>query len=122
MFGRRVPWGTPPRKTRPTSPTVTVVVPTYNEAANLPAVFDALPDGIDELLVVDGWSTDGTVDVARRLRPDVRIIHQTRRGKGNALACGFNNARNDIVVMIDADGSTDPREIPRFLQVLLRRQ
>jgi glycosyltransferase involved in cell wall biosynthesis len=97
---------------------VTVVIPTYNEAANLPAVFAALPADIWELLIVDGWSTDGTTDVARRLRPDARLIEQTRRGKGNALACGFNNARGDIIVMIDADGSTDPGEIPLFLRTL----
>jgi glycosyltransferase involved in cell wall biosynthesis len=96
-----------------------VVVPTYNEAANLPAVFAALPDDIWELLVVDGWSTDGTVETAKRLRPDARVVTQTRKGKGNALACGFNNARGDIVVMIDADGSTDPQEIPAFINVLL---
>jgi glycosyltransferase involved in cell wall biosynthesis len=95
------------------------VIPTYNEAANLPAVFEALPDSIWELLIVDGWSTDGTVEVAKALRPDVRIVTQTRRGKGNALACGFNNARGDVVVMLDADLSTDPREIPRYVDVLL---
>ncbi len=94
-------------------------MPTYNEAANLPAVFAALPDDIWELIVVDGWSTDGTVETARRLRPDAHIVTQTRKGKGNALACGFNNAHGDIVVMIDADGSTDPREIPAFVKVLV---
>ncbi|MGY1698688.1 glycosyltransferase family 2 protein [Geodermatophilus sp. SYSU D00766] len=96
-----------------------MVVPTYNEAANLPEVFAALPDDIWELMIVDGWSTDGTVETARELRPDARVITQTRKGKGNALACGFNNARGDVVVMIDADGSTDPREIPSYVQVLL---
>ena len=95
------------------------MIPTFNEAANLPAVFADLPDDVWEVLVVDGWSTDGTVEVARQLRPDVRIVTQTRRGKGNALACGFNNARGDVVVMLDADSSTDPREVPKYLQVLL---
>jgi hypothetical protein len=68
---------------------------------------------------VDGHSTDGTVDVARGLRPDVKVVMQTRRGKGNALACGFAAATGEIIVMIDADGSTDPAEIPRFVQALL---
>jgi glycosyltransferase involved in cell wall biosynthesis len=68
MLGHRTPWGVPPREERPSSPRVTVVVPTYNEAANLPTVFEALPDDIWELLVVDGWSTDGTVETAQRLR------------------------------------------------------
>ncbi len=61
---------------------------------------------------------DDTVAVARRLRPDIRIVHQTRRGKGNALACGFAAASGDVIVMIDADGSTDPAEIPRFVAAL----
>src|SRR6185312_14071632 len=88
------------------------------EARNLPFVFNLIPS-VFEIIVVDGASTDGTVDVARRLRPDVRIITQTRRGKGNALACGFAAARGDIIVMLDADGSADPREIPRFVRALV---
>ena len=95
-----------------------MVIPTYNEAANLPHVFQALPQ-VDEVILVDGHSTDGTVDVARGLRPDVKVVMQTRRGKGNALACGFAAATGEIIVMIDADGSTDPAEIPRFVQALL---
>jgi glycosyltransferase involved in cell wall biosynthesis len=96
-----------------------VVIPTLNEARNLPHVFALLPKDIFEVVVVDGNSTDGTVEVARMLRPDVRIVRQTRRGKGNALACGFAVCRGDIIVMIDADGSTDPREIPAFVAALL---
>ena len=99
-------------------PRVSVVVPTFNEARNLPFVFNLIPN-VYEVIVVDGRSTDGTVEVARRLRPDVRIISQTRGGKGNALACGFAAARGEIVVMLDADGSADPREIPRFVRALI---
>lgn len=62
---------------------------------------------------------DDTVAVARRLRPDVRVVKQTRKGKGNALACGFAAATGDIIAMIDADGSADPGELPRFVQALL---
>jgi glycosyltransferase involved in cell wall biosynthesis len=97
---------------------VSVVIPTLNEARNLEYVFAALPAGLHEVIVVDGWSVDGTPDVARRLRPDVRVISQTRIGKGNALACGFAAATGDIIVMIDADGSTDPAEIPSFVSAL----
>jgi glycosyltransferase involved in cell wall biosynthesis len=101
------------------SPRVSVVIPTLNEARNLPHVFRLLPADVFEVVLVDGNSTDDTVEVARRLRPDVRVVHQTRRGKGNALACGFAVCRGDIIVMIDADGSTDPREIPTFVAALL---
>jgi glycosyltransferase involved in cell wall biosynthesis len=68
---------------------------------------------------VDGHSVDDTVAVARRLRPDVRVVPQTRTGKGNALACGFAAATGDIIAMVDADGSADPGEIPQFVQALL---
>ena len=101
-------------------PTVSVVVPAMNEAANLPHVFEAIPEDVLEVILVDGRSVDETVAVARGLRPSVRVVHQNRRGKGNALACGFAVARGDIIVMIDADGSTNPAEIPAFVDALLR--
>ncbi|MGW5162852.1 glycosyltransferase family 2 protein, partial [Nonomuraea wenchangensis] len=63
--------------------------------------------------------TDDTVAVARKLRPDLRVVVQTRRGKGNALIEGFQAAKGDIIVMIDADGSTDGREIRSFVDTLL---
>jgi glycosyltransferase involved in cell wall biosynthesis len=103
-----------------TRPTVTAVIPTLNEAENLPHVFERLPNGINELIVVDGHSTDGTLQVTRSLRPDARLVLQDRRGKGNALACGFAAARGDIIVTLDADGSTDPGEIPSFIAPLVR--
>ncbi len=99
-------------------PTVTVVLPVRNEARNLPHVAERLPP-IDELVVVDGGSEDGTIDVARTLWPTATVISQTRSGKGNALACGFEAATGDIIVMIDGDGSTDPAEIPKFVEALL---
>jgi glycosyltransferase involved in cell wall biosynthesis len=71
------------------SPTVSVVIPALNEERNLPHVFAALPDGITEVILVDGGSVDRTVAVARELRPDVVVVRQTRKGKGNALACGL---------------------------------
>jgi glycosyltransferase involved in cell wall biosynthesis len=94
------------------------VIPTLNEARNLPAVFDQLPD-VHEVIVVDGRSVDDTVAVAQKLRPDAKIVMQTRRGKGNALACGFAAATGDVIVMLDADGSADPGEIPRFVDALV---
>jgi glycosyltransferase involved in cell wall biosynthesis len=97
---------------------VSVVIPTLNEQENLPYVFARLPPGLHELIVVDGHSTDRTVAVALQLRPDARIVMQTGRGKGNALAAGFAACTGDIVVMLDADGSTDAAEIPRFVAAL----
>jgi glycosyltransferase involved in cell wall biosynthesis len=100
-------------------PTVSVVVPALNEAESLPHVLPQIPDWVDEIILVDGHSTDDTVAVAQRVRPEIRVIEQTGKGKGAAIRNGFAAATGDIVVLIDADGSTDPREIPGFVGALL---
>ena len=97
---------------------VSVVIPAKNEAHNLWQVLPELAQDDCEVILVDGNSTDDTVSVAKRLRPNIIIIGQTRKGKGNALACGFAVARGDFIVMLDADGSADPAEIPRFVDAL----
>src|SRR5262245_62878827 len=97
---------------RPSYPRVSVIIPALNEAENLKYVLPRIPDWVDEVLLVDGNSTDATVAVARSLRPNIRIVQQQGRGKGAALRSGFASATGDIIVMLDADGSTDPAEIP----------
>lgn len=101
------------------SPSISVVVPALNEARNIPYVFERIPADVHEVVLVDGYSVDGTVGVARQIRPDVRVIRQGRSGKGNALACGVAAATGDIVALVDADGSADPGEIPRFVAALI---
>lgn len=100
-------------------PRISVVIPTLNEAQNLPHVLPRIPECVYEVLLVDGHSTDGTSEIARQIRPDIRIINQDGRGKGAALRSGFMSATGDIIVMLDADGSTDPGEIPLFVDALL---
>ncbi len=100
-------------------PRISVVIPALNEARNLPYLFARLPAVLHEVILVDGRSEDDTIAVARALRPGIRIVKQTRRGKGNALACGFAAATGDIIAMVDADGSADPGEIPAFVKALL---
>ncbi len=100
------------------APSVSVVVPTLNEARNLELVLPQLPKDA-EIVVVDGHSTDDTIATARRLRPDAVIVRQTRSGKGNALVCGFEAATGDVIVMFDADCSADPAEIPAFVDALV---
>jgi hypothetical protein len=103
-------------------PAVTVVVPTRNEARNIEVVLPqiaAVRPAVHEIIVVDGNSSDGTIDAARRTLPWVRCISQTRKGKGNAMACGFAAATGDVIVMFDADGSADPGEIPAFVSALV---
>jgi glycosyltransferase involved in cell wall biosynthesis len=101
-------------------PTVSIVIPAKNEALNLPHVFAALDTARYEVILVDGDSRDDTIEVARALCPDIKVVGQTRKGKGNALACGFAHAKGDFIVMLDADGSTDPAEIPRFVDALMQ--
>ena len=102
-----------------TRPTVSVVIPALNEARNLPHVAACMPDDVDEIVFVNGRSVDDTAEVARELWPDAVHVNQTRKGKGNALACGILASSGDIIVLIDADCSTDPREIPRFVSALI---
>jgi glycosyltransferase involved in cell wall biosynthesis len=99
-------------------PRISAVIPVLNEARNLPHVLSLLSENVHELILVDGHSVDDSVRVAREICPDVRVVMQTRRGKGNALACGFTAATGDIIVTIDADGSADPGEIPLFIKAL----
>ena len=100
-------------------PSVSVVIPALNEERNIPHVFERIPADVHQVVLVDGRSVDDTVAVARRLRPDVCVVSQTRKGKGNALACGFEAATGDVIAMVDADGSADPGEIPQFVAALM---
>jgi len=98
---------------------ITVLICTLNEEESLPLVLPRIPDWVDEVLLVDGYSTDNTVAVAKGLRPDVKVVYQPGIGKGAALKHGVREARGDIVVTLDADGETHPEDMPRFIQPLL---
>ena len=77
-----------------------------------------MPLYVDEVVIVDGRSTDNTVGVAQALRKDIVVVNELRKGKGVALRSGFAAATGDIIVMLDADGSMDPREIGWFVSPL----
>lgn len=100
-------------------PSISVIIPTLNESRNLPWLMPRIPAWVSEVIIVDGCSTDDTVDVARQLCPDARIVIEKQRGKGAALRAGFAAAQSDIIVMLDADGSMDPGEIVLFVGALL---
>jgi glycosyltransferase involved in cell wall biosynthesis len=91
---------------------VTVVLPCLNEAASLPGVLSAMPDGY-RALVVDNNSTDGTADVARRHGADV--VAEPQPGYGSAVHAGIVAAATPIVAVIDADGSLDPGDLPPLI-------
>jgi glycosyltransferase involved in cell wall biosynthesis len=101
------------------APSVSVIIPALNESLNLPHVLPTLPSWIDEVVLVDGRSTDDTTAVAERLWPGIKIVTQQGSGKGDALLAGFAACSGDIIVTMDADGSTDGGEIIRFVSALL---
>lgn len=101
-------------------PRISVVIPARNEEHNLPHVLPRIPRFVSEVILVDGHSTDSTVEIARQLYPSMRILHQHGKGKGDALRQGFAASTGDIIVMLDADGSTDPAEIPLFVEALMQ--
>jgi glycosyltransferase involved in cell wall biosynthesis len=100
-------------------PSISVVIPAKNEGRNVEWVLRSMPGWVDEVILVDGNSTDRTVEVAKSEWPGLVVVGQKRPGKGAALREGFASATGDIVVMIDADGSMDPGEIDRYVKPLI---
>ena len=98
--------------------TVSLVIPTKNEARNLSHVLERIPDIVDEVILVDGRSSDVSTLMAKSCRPDLRIIMEPSAGKGCALRAGFNASSGDLIIAMDADGSMSPEEIPQYVHFL----
>jgi glycosyltransferase involved in cell wall biosynthesis len=97
---------------------VSLVIPMCNRARDVARVLERLPALVDEVILVDGRSTDDTIAVARAVRPDIRVVLETEPGKGAALRAGFAAARGEYIVMIDPDGGADRARIERFVDAL----
>lgn len=98
---------------------ISVIIPTLNEAENIKYVFPNIPQFIDEVVVIDGGSVDGTIDEILKYRSDAIIVIEKTPGKGFAIRRGFEIATGDLIIMMDADGSHDPNEIPRLVRPVL---
>ncbi len=106
------------------APLVSVVVPARNEAGNIPAIFERTPEmgRGTELVFVEGGSSDdtyGAVERAMRAHPDrrCRLLRQAGKGKGDAVRAGFAQASGDVLVILDADLTVPPEDLPRFVRV-----
>lgn len=93
--------------------TVTIVLPARNEAGGIAKIVEQVRPFADEILVVDGRSTDGTADAARAA--GARVVTDGGRGKGDGIRTGLREAASDVVVFFDCDGSHEPRDIPNLL-------
>lgn len=102
---------------RPKDPRVSVVVPAKNEAPNIREILPYLKDYYEVIVVVSADDHE-SAEAARQALPTAKVVFQTRKGKGNAMACGFAEVTGDAIVMFDIDGSADPHEIPRFIKAL----
>ncbi len=97
---------------------ISIIIPALNEAASLPHVLPRIPrlPEITEVVLVNGASSDGTPDVAKQVLPDIEIVDQEGRGKGNAVRCGALVAAGEYFLVLDADGSHLPEEIPLYVE------
>jgi dolichol-phosphate hexosyltransferase len=96
---------------------VTIIIPTLNEEETIANVIEQCKKYGDEIIVVDGHSTDKTKDIAVSL--NVKVIVDNGAGKGAALRQALSIATGDIIVFIDADGSHDPLDIPKIIQPIV---
>ena len=101
---------------------VSVVIPTLNEAQGIKHTIEGVPDFVDEIIVVDGNSKDGTREIAAATSPRVKVILETRRGYGQAFQTGFAQAKGDVIVTIDGDGTYPVTEAGAMIDHLVKDQ
>lgn len=99
---------------------ITLIVPCLNEEEGLRSVLESVPACVDEVLVVDGGSTDRTRDVAKNF-PRTRVILEPKRGYGRALRRGFSETARDVLVTADGDGTYPCALIPSLVDELVNR-
>ena len=100
---------------------ITLVIPAKNEKANLMRLLPTIPNFIDEIIVVDSNSNDGTREMLG-MYSNVVYILQTNRGKGAALQIGIEAAKFEYIICMDADGSMHTNEIPHLLELLVEEK
>jgi ubiquinone/menaquinone biosynthesis C-methylase UbiE len=107
------------------APSVSVIVPARNEAGNIAAIIDRVPDmgSHTEIVFVEGFSRDRTYEtiqeqMGRFPQKDIKLFKQKGEGKGSAVRLGFDKAQGDILMILDADMTVPPEDLPRFYHLL----
>ena len=115
----------PQPKPSANAPVASVIIPARNEAGNIPDIFARTPrmGKLTELIFVEGHSSDNTyaaieTEIARRPQRCCQLLRQTGVGKGDAVRLGFAHARGDILMILDADLTVPPEDLPRFYEAL----
>lgn len=98
---------------------ISVIIPTWNEAAGIAYTLRTVPSLVDEVVVVDAYSKDGTADIARA--NGARVFSEVRRGYGRAFKTGFNGAKGDILISADGDGTYPLGVLPDLLDFMIQR-
>ncbi len=96
---------------------ISVVIPAKNENTTIQEIISKVKPLVDEVLVIDGHSTDSTREVAEQA--GARVLLDNRKGKGDGIRVGIREVSGDVIVFMDADGSHDPNDIPRLIQPIL---
>jgi hypothetical protein len=105
-------------ESRTLGPRISIVVPALDAATNVYFVLRQLPDA-DEVILVDGGSSDGTPDAARQARPDAKVLVRPGLSRAAALATGIGHATGDVIITLPIDGSVDAEEVPTFVEALV---
>lgn len=95
---------------------ITIIIPAKNEGEGIARILESVKSYGDEIIVVDGHSTDNTREIVENF--GARYVLDNNRGRGDGIQVGIEKAKNDILVFFDADGSHEPKDIPRLLQPL----
>lgn len=100
---------------------ITVVIPTKNEVSNLRKLLPTIPEYVDEVLIVDGYSNDGTCEFAQESEIVNRVLMQKAPGKGSALCLGVQMAEFNYIICMDADGSMSASEFSKILDPMIEQ-
>ena len=99
---------------------ITAVIPAFNEEKRILPVLKQTRDFVDEIIVVDDCSSDNTAMVAQKYAKVLR--NKTNKGYIFSIKKGFQQAKNNIIVTLDADGEHNPKDIPRLVEPIIKNQ